>query len=167
MKVLTPFNFHHMLTPSLLIVTDRGGLKAYKVEPNAANPGRGPALHQIDSYHAQDAHGRYEDKVTDRAGRFQGAQAAGRHIGGSDEHGTIDIENDRRACKHVAERINEIVKREKPESWFLAVPSTIHRLLTDHLDKDVLTYLTDTAHADLLRVEPSKLASHFPALQPA
>lgn len=156
-----------MLTPSLLIVTDRGGLKAFQVQPSTSNPGRPPALHQIDSYHAQDAHGRYEDKVTDRAGRFQGAQAAGRHIGGSDEHGTIDIENDRRACKHVAGRINELVKREKPESWLLAVPSTIHQLILAHLDKDVVAHLTNTTHADLLRVEPAKLANHFPALQPA
>lgn len=153
-----------MMIPSLLIVTDRGGLRAYKVDKN---PTRAPSLHLIDSYSAQDAHGRYEDKVTDRAGRFQGSNASGRHIGGSDEHGTIDIENDKRACKHVAARINELVKQEAPENWALAVPSQIKGLLLDHIDAEAIKHLGETVHADLLRTEPSKVASHFTALQPA
>ena len=153
-----------MLIPSLLIVTDRGGLRAYKVEPNPACP---PALHLIDSYEAQEAHGRYEDKLTDRAGRFQGSNAAGRHIGGPDEHGAIDIENGRRACQHVAARINELIKRENPEEWLLAVPAQIKKLLLDHVDDEAVKRLNHIVQADLLRTEPSKLASHFSALQPA
>lgn len=153
-----------MMIPSLLITVDRGGLRAYKVDPNPTRP---PSLHLIDSYEAQDAHGRYEDKVTDRAGRFQGSNASGRHIGGSDEHGTIDIENDRRACKHVSSRINELITEHKPESWLLAVPAQINKLILDHVDKEAVKHLTQTVHADLLRAEPSKIASHFPSLQHA
>ena len=153
-----------MMIPSLLIVTDRGGLRAYKVEPNPARP---PALHLIDSYEAQDAHGRYADKLTDQAGRFQGSGASGRHVGGSDEHGTIDIENDRRACKHVAARINELLKREKPGEWLLAVPAQIKKLILDHVDDEGIKRLNHIVQADLLRTEPSKIASHFSTLQPA
>ena len=153
-----------MTTPSLLIVTDRGGLRAYKVEPNPTRP---PALHLVDSYEAQDAHGRYEEKVTDRAGRFQGSNAAGCHIGGSDEHGTIDIENDRRACKNVAARINELVKQHRPEEWLLAVPAQIKKLLLDHVDDEAVKRLNHLVQADLLRTEPSKIAAHFSSLQPA
>ena len=153
-----------MLLPSLLIVTDRGGLRAYKIEPN---PNRGPGLHPLDSFQSEDGHGHLGDKVTDRAGRFQGAQMGGRHIGGSDEHGTIDIENDRRACKQVAARINELVKREKPETWLLAVPAQIQHQLFEHLDNDAVKHLGQTVKADLLKVEPSKLANHFSVLQHA
>ena len=150
-----------MLLPSLLIVTDRGGLRAYKVE---SNPNRGPGLHLLDSFDAQDGHGHLKDKVTDRAGRFQGAQTAGRHIGGADEHGTIDIENDRRACKQVAGRINELVKREKPASWLLAVPAQIQQAMFEHLDHDAVKHLGQTVKADLVKVEPAKLANHFSVL---
>lgn len=152
-----------MTIPSLLIVTDRGGLRAFKVEPN---PHRAPGLHLIDSFAAADAHGRYEDKLTDRAGRL-GSNASGRHLGGSDEHGTIDIENDRRACKHVAARINELVKREQPETWLLAVPAQIKKLILDHVDDEAVKRLGEMAQADLLRVDTSKIASHFLALQAA
>ena len=55
-----------MLINTLLIVADRGGLKAFRVDEL---PNRKHGLHQIDSDYEQDAHGRYDDKVTDRAGR--------------------------------------------------------------------------------------------------
>ena len=154
-----------MLIPSLLIVTDRGGLRAYKVEPT---PNRAPGLHLLDSFEAQEVHGRYQDKVTDRAGSFQASgTAGGRQTGGAAEHPTIDLENDRRVCKHVAQRINELVKREKPEAWLLAVPAQIQALVLDHVDAEVVKHLSQTVHADLVRTEPSKLAAHFSELQPA
>ena len=152
-----------MMIPSLLIVTDRGGLRAYKVEPNPTRP---PALHLIDSFEAQESHGRYDDKLTDQAGHFKASGLPNQQTGGTAEHNSLDMENARRACKHVAARINELVKREKPASWLLAVPAQIKQLLLDHVDKDAVKHLADTVHADLLRTEPAKLAGHFPALQP-
>lgn len=154
-----------MLLPSLLIVTDRGGLRAYKVEPT---PNRAPSLHLLDSFEAVETHGRYEDKVTDQAGRFQGrSQAGGSLIGGADEHGTIDIENQRRACKHIAARVNELVKREKPETWLLAVPPEIQKIVLDHLDDEAVKRLAQTVHANLLKTDPSRLAGHFSGLHHA
>lgn len=155
-----------MMIPSLLIVTDRGGLRAYKVTPN---PSRAPGLHLLDSFEAQETHGRYEDKLTDRAGQFQGGShgTGNGPVGGADEHGTIDIENERRACKHVAARINELVMREKPETWLLAVPAQIDKLITRELQPAVVKHLGNTVHANLLKVAPDNLGAHFPELQPA
>lgn len=148
---------------TLLIVADRGGMKAFRVEES---PNRKHGLHQIDSYHAQDAHGRFEDKVTDRAGRFKGS-GAGQTGGGSADHPTIDLENDRRAVKHIAERINEIVDKEKPEGWRLAVPAQIARLVEEHLKPEARKRLTETVHADLLRAESSDILGHFSTLHTA
>ena len=154
-----------MPIPSLLIVTDRGGLRAYKVEPN---PNRAPGLHLLDSFEAAETHGRYEDKVTDQAGRFQGGRhATGGIIGGADEHGTIDLENQCRGCKHVAARINELVRREKPETWLLAVPPEIQKIVIEHLDDEAVKHLSQTVHANLLKIDPSKLAGHFSGLHQA
>ena len=77
------------------------------------------------------------------------------------------MENARRACKAVAARISELVHQEKPEGWLLAVPATISQLVQDHLAPEARQHLTQTVHADLLKVEPAKIASHFPALQHA
>ncbi len=153
-----------MLINTLLIVADRGGLRAYRVDEN---PGRAPGLHPIDSFEAEEAHGRYQDKLTDQAGRFRASGHGNAHTGGISEQHTLDTENARRACKHVAERINELVDKEKPEGWRLAVPAQIAALVTDHLKSEVRAHLTETVHANLLHVEPSKLLEHFSALHTA
>ena len=153
-----------MMINTLLIVADRGGLKAFRVNENPTN--RKPGLHQIDSYHAQDSHGHLGDKVTDRAGRFKGS-GLGQTGGGSSDHDRMDIENDRRAVKHIAERINEIVDKEKPEGWRLAVPAQIDKLLTEHLKPEVRKHLAETVHADLLRAEAADILGHFSALHTA
>jgi len=63
------------MTPtSLIIVTDRGRLKAYKVDDA---PNRGPSLQLVQSIEVTDAHGRYQDKLTDQAGGFPPPMAAG------------------------------------------------------------------------------------------
>ena len=152
-----------MPTNTLLIVADRGGLKAFRVEER---PNGKPGLHQIDSDYEQDAHGRFSDKVTDRAGRFKGS-GLGQSQGGSADHSKTDLENDRRAVKHIAERINELVEKEKPADWRLAIPAQIDKLLIDHLKPEVCKHLTETVHADLLRAEASDILGHFSALRTA
>ena len=153
-----------MLINTLLIVADRGGLRAYRI---GENPNRAPGLHPIDSFEAQETHGRFQDKVTDQAGRFKGSGASDQSAGGTAEHPTIEMENDRRACKHVAQRINELVTREKPEGWLLAIPATIHRLVEEHLSSEASQHLSEVVHADLLHTEPTKILTHFSALQHA
>ena len=63
------------MTPtSLIIVTDRGSLKAYKV---SETPTRGPHLQLVQAFDTTEAHGRYQDKLTDQAGAFPNGAAPG------------------------------------------------------------------------------------------
>lgn len=57
------------MTPtSLVIVVDRGSLKAYRVEET---PTRGASLQLVQAFEITDAHGRYDDKLTDQADAFR------------------------------------------------------------------------------------------------
>ena len=56
-----------MTASSLIIVTDRGSLKAYRVNET---PTRGPSLQLVQAFNITDAHGRLVDKLSDFAGRF-------------------------------------------------------------------------------------------------
>jgi hypothetical protein len=56
-----------MIPSSLIIVTDRGSLKAYRVDET---PTRGPSLQLVQAFNITDAHGKLVDKVSDLAGRF-------------------------------------------------------------------------------------------------
>src|SRR5437016_14528467 len=93
------------MTPSsLVIVTDRGSLKAYRVNET---PTRGPSLQLVQAFDMTDAHGRLIDKVSDLAGRFPVTEGAGAHRGPASiaERTQLATETDRRIQKKLAEQI--------------------------------------------------------------
>jgi protein required for attachment to host cells len=157
------------MTPtSLIIVTDRGGLKAYKVNET---PNRGPGLHLVQAFDTTDAHGRYQDKLTDQAGRFPvgdggGAAGSGRHMNGIAERQGLETENDRRIFKQLADNIAETVKREGTEGWSFAAPASIHSAIVDLLPNEVRDRIVEHVKSDLVKVDLSELPQHFRSLQP-
>lgn len=153
------------MTPtSLIIVTDRGGLKAYRIEET---PARGAGLHLIQSFETTDAHGRYQDKLTDQAGRFPaGDTGSGRHQNSIAERPGIETENDRRIFKQLAESIAEIVQRQGAEGWSFAAPASIHSAVVELLPAEVRERIVEHVKSDLVKIEPAQLPTHFRSLQP-
>jgi hypothetical protein len=152
------------MTPtSLIIVADRGGVKAYRVNDT---PTRGASLQLVQAFDITDAHGRYDDKLTDQAGRFPVSDGNGRHANSIAERTALETENDRRICKQLAEHIAEVVKREAAEGWSFAAPSSIHSTVTGLLPRSLRNRVVEHVKSDLVKVEPSKLSSHFRSLQP-
>src|SRR5438105_10783174 len=101
------------MTPtSLIIVADRGSLKAYKVDET---PNRGASLQLVQALEITDAHGRYDDKLTDQAGRFPVSNGSGNHAASIAERTALETENDKRICKQLADHIAEVVRREGAE----------------------------------------------------
>lgn len=152
------------MTPtSLIVVADRGGAKAYRVNDT---PNRGASLQLVQAFDITDAHGRYDQKLTDQAGRFSVSDGSARHANGIAERTALETENDRRICKQLAEHIGEIVKREAAEGWSFAAPPSIHSSVTELLPTSLQNRVVEHVKSDLLKIEPSKLSEHFRSLQP-
>jgi hypothetical protein len=152
------------MTPtSLIIVADRGGVKAYRVNQT---PTRGASLQLVQAFDITDAHGRYDEKLTDQAGRFPISDGNGRHANSIAERTALETENDRRICKQLAEHIAEVVKREAAEGWSFAAPASIHSTVTELLPGSLRDRVVEHVKSDLVKVEPSKLSNHFRSLQP-
>lgn len=154
------------MTPtSLIVVADRGSLKAYRVDET---PTRGPSLRLIQAFDVTDAHGRLVDKVTDQAGRFPVGDggAGGRHMNAIAERQTFAGEYDRRIYRQLAEEIAGIVRREKPEGWSFAAPSEIYAHILELLPREVRDQVVEHVKSDLVKVEPAKLLTHFRSLRP-
>ena len=84
------------MTPtSLIIVADRGSLKAYRVNET---PTRGPSLKLIQAFNVTDAHGKMVDKVTDLAGATPPTTVAGMHQASIAET-KLETETERRINK--------------------------------------------------------------------
>jgi hypothetical protein len=145
-------------------VTDRGSLKAYRVDQT---PTRGPSLQLVQAFDLTDAHGRMVDKVTDLAGRFPGSDGAGIHHGASiAERTQLETETDRRIQKQLADQIVKIVSGAGKEGWSFAAPAGIHAAIVDFLPAAVRDRIVEHVKSDLVKIEPAKLQSHFRSLQP-
>jgi hypothetical protein len=153
------------MTPtSLVLVADRGSLKAYKVNQT---PNRGASLQLAQAFNITDAHGRYDDKLTDEAGRFPVSDgSSARHANSIGEHTALETETDRRICKQLAEQIQELVKREGAEGWSFAAPASIHAAIVDLLPNEVRDRIVEHVKSDLVKIEPAKLPKYFRSLQP-
>jgi hypothetical protein len=154
------------MTPSsLIIVTDRGGLKAYRVNQT---PTRGPSLQLVQAFNITDAHGRLVDKVSDLAGRFPVSHGAGTHHGAASiaEPTQLEAETDRRIQKEIADQITKIVSSNGKEGWSFAAPSEIHSAIVELLPPAVRDRIVEHVKSDLVKVEPAKLISRFRSLQP-
>lgn len=149
------------MTPtSLIIVTDRGTLKAYKVNQT---PTRGPSLRLVQAFDTTDAHGRYQDKLTDQAGSFPSGAAPGQNS--IAERTGIETENDRRIVKQLADSIVDVVNREGRDGWSFAAPASIHSAVVEQLPPDVRDRIVEHVKSDLVKIEPSKLPGHFRSLK--
>ena len=153
-----------MTSSSLVVVTDRGSLKAYRVNQT---PTRGPSLQLVQAFNITDAHGRLVDKVTDLAGRFPVTNGAGAHRGSGSiaERTQIVTEMDRRIHKELADQITKIVTNNGKEGWSFAAPAEIHAAILAHLPPTVADRIVEHVKSDLVKVEPAKLISRFRSLQ--
>jgi Protein required for attachment to host cells len=154
-----------LMTPtSLVIVADRGSLKAYRVNET---PTRGPSLQLVQAFDITDAHGRLIDKVTDLAGRFPVTEAAGAHRGAASiSESKLATETDRRINKQLADQIVKITADSGKDAWSFAAAPDIHKAIVDLLPGHVRDRIVEHVKSDLVKVEPAKLHTHFRSLQP-
>jgi len=150
------------MTPtSLIIVADRGSLKAYRVNET---PTRGPSLKLIQAFNVTDAHGKMVDKVTDLAGRYAANDGSGMHQASIAET-KLETETERRINKQLADQITKIVKSDGVEGWSFAAPASCHNAIIELLSPEVRGRIIEFVKSDLVKVEAAKLASHFRSLQ--
>lgn len=154
------------MTPSsLVIVTDRGSLKAYRVDET---PTRGPSLQLVQAFNMTDAHGRLVDKLSDLAGRFPVTEGAGTHRGPASisERTQLATEMDRRIQKELADQIAKIVSQNGKDGWSFAAPAEIHAAIVDLLPAGIRQRIVEHVKSDLVKVEAARLTSHFRSLRP-
>jgi hypothetical protein len=151
-----------MTSSSLVVVADRGGLKAYKVNET---PTRGPSLQLVQAFNTTDAHGKLIDKLTDVAGRFAVSDGAGVHQASIAES-KLETETDRRIYKQIADQIAKVVKSDAVDGWSFAAPSECHKAIVDLLPNEVRDRVVEHVKSDLVRTEAAQLRHHFRSLQP-
>jgi len=136
-----------MTTTSLIVIADRGGLKAYRV---SETPTRGPRLELVQAFEIPN--------VNDLSKTH--------HTTATTDWPQLEIEERRQICKQLASEITKIVQRDFGEGWALATPKSIYQEIADLLPIEIRERIVEHVPSDLGKIPVAKLRSHFPSLQP-
>jgi len=139
----------------LVFVCDLGHFRAYRLSRTDQGTAK---LDMIESFDSLEAHGKFSDKLSDKAGNF--GRAVG-PAGGSGEAHSIITETEKRALKKIAGFINRTVRDEKPISWYLAAETAINGQLLDLLDGDIRQKLEKHVQANLTKADKSEIIKRF------
>jgi hypothetical protein len=142
------------MTPaSLVIVADRGGLKAYSV---TETPTRGASLRLVEDF-----------QITglERALPFN-VEASQHHVILTKDWPALETETDHRIWKRLADRITRVVEAKSGEGWSFAATPAIHQAVVELLPVAIRERIVEHVPSDLMKTEPAKLQSHFRSLQP-
>jgi hypothetical protein len=142
------------MTPtSLVILADRGGLKAYTV---TETPTRGPSLRLVEDFQITGLERELPVNV----------EASQHHVLLTEDWPALETETDRRIWKQLADRITKVVETKRGEGWSFAAEPAIHKEIVELLPVTVRERIVEHVPSDLLKTESAKLRSHFRSLQP-
>jgi hypothetical protein len=136
-----------MTTSALIIVVDRGRLKAYRVRET---PTRGPALELVQAFGIPNLNDLSRSHRTTAVADWP----------------LLEIEETRRICKQLAAEITRLVQLDFGEGWSLAAPESIYNEIVELIPIEIKERIIDHVPADLVKIPVTKLRSHFRSLQP-
>jgi len=142
--------------PSLIIVTNRGHLVAYR-------PTETGSLQRIDTAAFSEGTDKISEIVTDQAGAFPMTGPGT----GSYESLPLVAELEVRCFRRIADKIGEIIDREKPSYWGFATPSEINGAILDHLAPQYREKISRNLKLDLTNSTHEDVAARFEKAAPA
>jgi hypothetical protein len=142
-----------MTTCSLVLLVDRGSLRAYRVNET---PTRGPSLQLVDDF---------EITGLERELPFN-VESSRRHVSLPSDWQALEGETNCRICKQLADRIAKVVETERSEGWSFAAEPSIHKAIVDLLPAAIRERIVEHVPSDLVKTQPAKLRSHFRSLRP-
>jgi hypothetical protein len=141
----------------LLIVTDLGLFKAYHLDLTPRNT---PRLETVEEIVMNEAHRRFDEVVTDMAGRHA---APGQKHGGAPmiDHHNLELETKRRLIKRIARHIQELVQRNDHGVCWLAAHKEINHQIIEALPQEIRGCIGKNVALDLVKADQKELLEHF------
>ncbi len=146
---------------TLVVVTDLGCLKAYRLENS--HPTRTPRLELVEEFTSADAHDKLVDQVTDLSGRFprSGDATVAKGVMSDGERHNIELERRKRLVRQLAQRFNALARRPEVERCLLAASREINHQLLEELEPQVRAKIEKNVPADLTKLDRSEILRHF------
>jgi Protein required for attachment to host cells len=145
------------VTNKLLIVTDLGVFKAYKVE---LTPRHTPRLVPVENIVLEDARLRVIETVTDMAGRHSGPTQKNWGAPLGDDH-SLKLETKRRLIRQIAGHIQRLIQRTGSDSCWIAAHKEINYQILDELPKAIRARIEKNLALDLTKATQAELLEQF------
>ena len=146
---------------TLVLVTDLGGFKAYRLENN--QPMSSPRLELLEEYKDADAHRRLVELVSGLSGRFprrMGPAAAAGAMSDGERH-NIELERRKRGVRKLAGRMDTLMQDPEVEQCFLAASREIMNPLLQELSPNARSKIGMNIPADLTKASKVQLLRQF------
>lgn len=142
----------------IIIIADMGHFKVYRVLEVSGESAR---LELIENYDSIESHGKYSEKLSDKAGNF--GESVGSNIAatGYGEPHNIEQEAEKRLIKQIAKSINSVIAAENYAKWCLAAPKAINRQIISNLDPAVKAKIVRNVAADLTKTAKAEILGYF------
>ncbi|HWC60548.1 MAG TPA: host attachment protein [Verrucomicrobiae bacterium] len=145
---------------TLVLVTDFGGFKAYRLEND--QPHSSPRLELLEEYEDAGAHRRIVEEVTDAAGRFRrGTSAQGGGAMSDGERHNMTLEKRKRGVRKLASLLDPLMRNPEIEQCFLAASREIMNPLLQELSRDSRSKIGMNIPADLMKASKVELLKQF------
>lgn len=141
----------------VIVVTDLGNFKAYKLEKTNLNT---PRLELMREELPVNGHNKIVEKVTDQAGRYHN-RAHGKWATPWGEPHNIELEDRKRRVRHVAHELDSILRNNDIDGCWLAASKEINHQLIAELGPQTRAKILKNIPADLTRTDKSQLLNHF------
>ena len=141
----------------VIVVTDLGNFKAYKLEKTNLNTPRLELMHEELPVNGQN---KIVSKVSDHAGRYHNGANVKWATPWGEPH-NIELEDRKRRVRHVANELDLILRNNDVDGCWLAASKEINHQLIDHLGPQARAKILKNIPADLTRTDKSQLLNHF------
>src|SRR5688572_12463730 len=141
----------------VIVVTDLGNFKAYKLEKSHFNT---PRLELLQDSLPVNGQGKIIDKVSDQAGRYHNGANAKWATPWGEPH-NIELEDRKRRIRQVAQELDSILRDDGVDGCWLAASKEINHQVMAELMPQTRTKVLKNISADLTRIDKSQLLDHF------
>lgn len=141
----------------VVVVTDQGNFKAYKLEKTDMNT---PRLTLLEEFLPVDGHGKLLDKVSDQAGRYHN----GAHVRWATPWGephNIELEQRKRLIRQLSGELQNVLSDGRVDGCYFAASKDLHNRILDALSREARAKILKDIPADLTKVDKGELLQHF------
>jgi len=141
----------------VVVVTDLGNFKAYKLERTDLNT---PRLVLMEEFLPVDSHGKLLEKISDQAGRYRSG-IHGKWTSPWGEPHNIELEQRKRLVRQIAGELQNVLDSDGVEGCYFAATKDVHNQILEMLPRNTRQKIVKGIPADLTKLDKSELLHRF------